>query len=67
MMFIKVPNAAGYDLQTSLYLVAIQVDEEPAMGQMVGRNSSEKMTIIVVFIISIDSPSVEPRKIIYYL
>lgn len=32
MMLVKVSDAAGYDLKAPLDLVAIQIDEEPAVG-----------------------------------
>lgn len=55
---------ACHDLDSSLDFVSVQVDEESAMSQVVGRDSSEELAVIVIFIVSVGGTFIEPTEII---
>lgn len=50
-MLVEITDARGHHLQPSLQLVPIQVDKESTMSQVIGRNCSKQMTVVVVLVV----------------
>lgn len=44
--------------------MAIKVDEMSNVGKMIRWNRAEKMAIVVVLIVPVDGPAIEPREIV---
>lgn len=66
MMLVKVPDATCYHFDAPFDFITIQIDEKSAVSQMIRRYWAKKLTIIVVFVISVDSALVKPAEIINY-
>lgn len=65
MMSVKVSVAVGSNLEASLDFVPVQMNEHPAVGQMVRRNRAEEAPIIEISKGFIPCGPVEPRKSVY--
>jgi hypothetical protein len=63
-MLVQVTDAACHDFETSLQFVAVEVDEVSHVGDVVGRDISEQLAVIVVFVVLEDSSSIKPGEII---
>jgi len=64
VVFVEVSHAAGNHLDPSFDLVAVQIHEESAMGQVVGRNGAEELTVVVILVVSVGCTFVEPAEIV---
>ena len=64
MVFVEVSDAAGHNFEPSFEFVSVEVDEESAVREVVGRNGAEKIGIVVVFVISVDRSPVQPGEVI---
>ena len=60
MMFVEMADAAGDDFYSSFYFISVQIYEESAVGEMIGRYGSEKMAVVVVFVMSMHGSFVKP-------
>ena len=66
MVLIEGADATRHYLQTALELVAVQVDEVANVGEVVGRDGAEELTVVVVLVVAMDTATVEPGKVIDY-
>lgn len=65
-MLVKGADATGYYFQSSFQLVAVEIDEVANVGEVIGRNGSEELTVIVIFVIAVDGGAVQPGEVIDY-
>lgn len=63
-MFIEVSDAACHNFESPFKFVAIEVDKESAMCQVVGRDGPKEIGIVVVFVIAVDCSPVQPGEVI---
>lgn len=66
MVLIEGADATRHYLQTALELVAVQVDEVANVGEVVGRDGAEELTVVVVLVVAMDTATVEPGEVIDY-
>lgn len=60
MMFVKIANATGYNFESSFKLMAIKIDKISDVSNMIRRDISKQLTVIVIFVVLIDGASVQP-------
>jgi hypothetical protein len=57
-MFIQNADTARDDFESMFQFMSVEVDEVSAMGEVIGWDGSEEVTVVVVFIVAVDGSTV---------
>lgn len=60
-------DARGHHLQPSLEFVAVEVDEVAHVSDMVRRDVSKEMAVVVILVVLEDGAAVQPGEVVNHL